>query len=256
MWWNSSSAFPVGGQSCGPRSCRWGSAGCLDLVVWLKSSGLFLLGGSVQAKWCEAPSCIFSSGGDKWHFGRCCAMKHNQDKSLNMIRYAHKKTKAERCDVLFIQTIDTRQLSAWIKDPRDDMIFSARMRNMGQLIRWMEFLSQTNRLSNWGGAKHSHAFWESSRTWEWVRFQSELCRIVRNTRTRERFFDQMSGIARLTKSNCPRQTDACMKGPRASNKSSKNARECFAPPSHLRLESERHKFRKLAALSRCAHAVH
>ena len=171
-------------------------------------------------------------------------MKHNQDKSLNMNRYAHKKTKAERCDVLFIQTIDTRQLSAWIKDLRDDMIFSARMRNMGQLIRWMEFLSQTNRLSNWGGAKHSHAFWESSRTWEWLRFQSELCRIVRNTRTRERFFDQMSGIARLTKSNCPRQTDACMKGPRASNKSSKNARECFAPPSHLRLESERHKLEK------------
>ena len=152
-----------------------------------------------------------------------------------------KNTKAERCDVLFIQTIDTRQLSAWIKDLRDDMIFSARMRNMGQLIRWMEFLSQTNRLSNWGGAKHSHAFWESSRTWEWRRFQSELCRIVRNTRTRERFFDQMSGIAPLTKSNCPRQTDACMKGPRARNKSSKNARECFAPPSHSRLESERHK---------------
>ena len=169
-------------------------------------------------------------------------MKHNQDKSLNMNRYAHKKTKAERCDVLFIQTIDTRPLSAWIKDLRDDMIFSARMRNMGQLIRWMEFLSQTNRLSNWGGAKHSHAFWESSRTWEWLRFQSELCRIVRNTRTRDRFFDQMSGIARLTKSNCPRQTDACMKGPRASNKSSKNARECFATPSHLRLESERHKY--------------
>ena len=58
------------------------------------------------------------------------------------------KTKAEQCDVLFIQTMDTRQLSAWIKDLRDDMIFSARMRNMGQLIRWMEFLSQTNRLSN------------------------------------------------------------------------------------------------------------
>ena len=40
-----------------------------------------------------------------------------------MNRYAHKKTKAERCDVLFIQTIDTRQLSAWIKDLRYDMIF-------------------------------------------------------------------------------------------------------------------------------------
>ena len=138
---------------------------------------------------------------------------------------------------------DDRYWTALSLDHRPTRLydFSARMRNMGQLIRWMEFLSQANRLSNWGGAKHSHAFWESSRTWEWLRFQSGLCRIVRNTRTRERFFDQMSGIARLTKSNCPRQTDACMNGPRASNKSSKNARECFAPPSHLRLESERHK---------------
>ena len=68
--------------------------------------------------------------------------------ALNMHKYAHKKTKAERCNVLFIQTIDTRQLSAWIKALRYDMIFSARMRNMGQLIRWMESLSQTNRLSN------------------------------------------------------------------------------------------------------------
>ena len=68
MWRNNSSAFPVGGQSCGPRSCRWGSAGCLDLVVWLKSSSLSSLGGSVQAKWCEAPSCIFRSGGPTMTF--------------------------------------------------------------------------------------------------------------------------------------------------------------------------------------------
>ena len=159
-----------------------------------------------------------------------------------MNKSAHKKTKAERCDVLFIQTIDTRQLSAWIKDLRDDMIFSARMRNMGQLIRWMEFLSQTNCLSNWCGARHSHAFWESSRRCKWLRLHSELCRIVRKTCTSERIFDEMSGVARLTKSNCSSRTDACMKGPRASNKSLKNARECFAPPSHLRLESERHKW--------------
>ena len=61
------------------------------------------------------------------------------------------------------------------------------------------------------------------------------------TRTSERIVE-MSEIARLTKSNCFSRTDACMKASRASNKLLKNARECFAPPSHLRLESERHKF--------------
>ena len=50
-------------------------------------------------------------------------------------KYARKKTKAERSDVLFIQTIDIRQLSAWITDLRDHMIFSARMRNVDQLMR-------------------------------------------------------------------------------------------------------------------------
>ena len=120
--------------------------------------------------------------------------------------------------------------------------FPARMRNIAQLIRWMEFLSQKNRLSNWSGARHSRAFWELSRAWKWLRFHSELGRIVGKTRTSERIVE-MSGIARLTKSNCFSRTGACMKGSCASNKSLKNARECFAPPSHLRLESERHKFR-------------
>ena len=50
MWRNSSSAFPVGSQSCGPRSCRLGSAGCLDLVAWLKSSSLSWLGGKCTSK--------------------------------------------------------------------------------------------------------------------------------------------------------------------------------------------------------------
>ena len=105
----------------------------------------------------------------------------------------------------------------------------------GSIDKMDGFLSQTNRLSNWGGAKHSHAFWESSRAWEWLRFQSELCRIVRNTRTHERFFDQMSGIARLTKSNCPRQTDACMKGPRARNKSFEKCTRVLRTPFSLAL---------------------
>ena len=38
-------------------------------------------------------------------------------------KYARKKTKAERCDVLFIQTIDIGQISAWITDLRDYIIF-------------------------------------------------------------------------------------------------------------------------------------
>ena len=37
--------------------------------------------------------------------------------------------------------------------------FQAWMQNMAQLIRWMEFFSQTNRLSNWRRARHSRAFW-------------------------------------------------------------------------------------------------
>ena len=74
-----------------------------------------------------------------------------------------------------------------------------------------------------------------------TKIHSELGRIVGKTRTSERIVE-MSGIARLTKSNCFSRTEACMKGSCASNKSLKNARECFAPPSHLRLESERHKF--------------
>ena len=121
------------------------------------------------------------------------------------------------------------------------MIFPARIRNIAQRMRWMESLSQKNRLSNWSGARHSRAFWDLSRAWKWLRFYSELGRIVGKTRTSERIVE-MSGIARLTKSNCFSRTDACMKGSCASNKSLKNARECFAPPSHLRLESERHKF--------------
>ena len=139
---------------------------------------------------------------------------------------------------------DNRYWTALSLDHRPTRLydFSARMRNMGQLIRWMELLYQTNPLSNWSGARHSHSFWESPRTWKWLRFHLELCRNARKTSTSERIFDEMSGIARLTKSNCSSRTDACMKGPRASNKSLKNARECFAPPSHLRLESERHKW--------------
>ena len=73
-----------------------------------------------------------------------------------------------------------------------------------------------------------------------TKIHSELGRIVGKTRTSERIVE-MSGIARLTKSNCFSRTDACMKGSCPSSKSLKNARECFAPPSHLRLESERHK---------------
>ena len=159
------------------------------------------------------------------------------------MRTRHKSRKM-RC---FIHP-DDRYWTALSLDHRPTRLydFSARMRNMGQLIRWMEFLSQTNRLSNWCGARHSHAFWESSRRCKWLRLHSELCRIVRKTCTSERIFDEMSGVARLTKSNCSSRTDACMKGPRASNKSLKNARECFAPPSHLRLESERHKCTKYA----------
>ena len=38
-------------------------------------------------------------------------------------KYAREQTKAERCDVFFIQTIDIGQLSAWITDLRDYMIF-------------------------------------------------------------------------------------------------------------------------------------
>ena len=103
MWRNNSSAFPVENQSCGLRSCSWSSAGCLDLVVWLKSSSLSSLGSSVQAKCCEAPSCIFRSGAQQWHCGRCCGMKNNQDKSLNMIHEqicAHKdKSRTMWCSI-------------------------------------------------------------------------------------------------------------------------------------------------------------
>ena len=52
---------------------------------------------------------------------------------------------------------------------------------------------------------------------------------------------ELSAIASSTKSNCSSREDACMKGWRASNNREENARECFAPSSHLRLESERHK---------------
>ena len=64
---------------------------------------------------------------------------------------------------------------------------------------------------------------------------------MEKTRTSERIVE-MSEIGRLTKSNCFSRTDACMEGSRASSESWEVARECFAPPSHLRLESERHKF--------------
>ena len=73
-----------------------------------------------------------------------------------------------------------------------------------------------------------------------TKIHSELSRIVRKPRTSERIVE-MSEIARLNKRSCSSRTDACMKGSRASNTSWKNARECFASPSHLRLESERHK---------------
>ena len=157
MWWNNSSAFPVGGQSCGPRSCRWGSAGCLDLVVWLKSSGLFSLGGSVQAKWCEAASCIFSSGGPKMTFR---PMLRNETQSGQIFKHEQICAQKDKSRTMWCSIYpDDRYSPALSLDQRPTRWydFSARMRNMGQLIRWMEFLSQTNRLSNWGGSKHPHA---------------------------------------------------------------------------------------------------
>ena len=49
---------------------------------------------------------------------------------------------------------------------------------------------------------------------------------------------ESKGPAKCTKNNCPDQKKRrpCVRSPLW-----KNARECFAPPSHLRLESERHK---------------
>ena len=170
-------------------------------------------------------------------------MSNFQDESLNMKIILRAKRQKQK-DAMFSLSRRSIFNNSELGSQTYEIIgfFPARMRNIAQLIRWMEFLSQKNRLSNWSGARHSRAFWELSRAWKWLRFHSELGRIVRKTRTSERIVE-MSGIARLTKSNCFSRTGACMKGSCASNKSLKNARECFAPPSHLRLESERHKFR-------------
>ena len=172
-------------------------------------------------------------------------MNNFQDESLNMKIILRAKRQKQK-DAMFSLSRRSISNNSELGSQTYEIIwfFPARMRNIAQLIRWMEFLSQKNRLSNWSGARHSRAFWELSRAWKWLRFHSELGRIVGKTRTSERIVE-MSGIARLTKSNCFSRTDACMKGSCASNKSLKNARECFAPPSHLRLEGERHKFRPL-----------
>ena len=103
MWRNNSSAFPVGDQSCGPRSCSWSSAGCLDLVVWLKSSSLSSVGSSVQAKWCEAPSCIFRSGGPTMTLR---PMLRNEKQSGQIFKMIHEqicaqtdKSRTMRCSI-------------------------------------------------------------------------------------------------------------------------------------------------------------
>ena len=125
---------------------------------------------------------------------------HDETSKMNRIMHAKRQKQTDEMFCLSRRVIfNNSQLGSQTYEIIG--FFPARIRNITQLIRWMEFLSQKNRLSNWSGARHSGAFWELSRAWKWLRFHSELGRIVGKTRTSERIVE-MSGIARLTKSTC------------------------------------------------------
>ena len=148
----------------GPGHAVW----ALQAVwIWLPGWSLQVcLGwaGSVQAKWCEALSCILRSGGAKNDLGRFCGMSNFQDESLNMKIILRAKRQKQK-DAMFSLSRRSIFNNSELGSQTYEIIgfFPARMRNIVQLIRWMEFLSQKNRLSNWSGARHSRAFWELSR---------------------------------------------------------------------------------------------
>ena len=120
--------------------------------IWLPGWSLQVcLGwaGSVQAKWCGALSCIFRSGKPKITFRRFCGMSNFLDESLNMKIILRAKRQKQK-DAMFSLSRRSIFNNSELGSQTYEIIgfFQARMRNIAQLIRWMEFLSQTNRLSN------------------------------------------------------------------------------------------------------------
>jgi len=106
----------------------------------------------------------FEVRGAKKDLGRFCGMSNFQDESLNMKIILRAKRQKQK-DAMFSLSRRSIFNNSELGSQTYEIIgfFPARMQNIAQLIRWMEFLSQKNRLSNWSGARHSRAFWELSR---------------------------------------------------------------------------------------------